>query len=290
MISVVIPTYNRQRTILRAVNSVLNQTYQDLEVIVVDDCSADDTRAVVEAIADPRVRYVCLEKNSGACTARNRGITLSRGEYIAFQDSDDEWYPNKLVKQLAALEENEADIVFCGFEKLYRDDMRWIHPQGLSAHFCSQEELLMTSLASTQTFLGKAEVIRDVMFDAFLPRMQDYDFIIRAAEKYRVYYLDQVLVTVYEQADSITAGKRSYQKRLDITGKLLDKYPALRKAYPRWEVSMLKITAHCLVMLKQDAAPVLKEIYKKEKSLANLGKLILYKLGLLYHIFDRADR
>jgi len=290
MISVVIPTYNRQQTILRAVNSVLNQTYQDLEVIVVDDCSTDDTRAVVEAIADPRVRYVCLEKNSGACTARNKGITLSRGEYIAFQDSDDEWYPNKLVKQLAALEENEADIVFCGFEKLYRDDMRWIHPQGLSAHFCSQEELLMTSLASTQTFLGKAEVIRDVMFDASLPRMQDYDFIIRAAEKYRVYYLDQVLVTVYEQADSITAGKRSYQKRLDITRKLLDKYPALRKAYPRWEVSMLKITAHCLVMLKQDAAPVLKEIYKKEKSLANLGKLILYKLGLLYHIFDRADR
>jgi len=290
MISVVIPTYNRQQTILRAVNSVLNQTYQDLEVIVVDDCSTDDTRAVVEAIADPRVRYVCLEKNSGACTARNRGITLSRGEYIAFQDSDDEWYADKLTRQLAALEENEADIVFCGFEKLYRNDIRWMHPQGLSAHFCSQEELLMTSLASTQTFLGKAEVIRDVMFDASLPRMQDYDFIIRAAEKYRVYYLDQVLVTVYEQADSITAGKRSYQKRLDITRKLLDKYPALRKAYPRWEVSMLKITAHCLVMLKQDAAPVLKEIYKKEKSLANLGKLILYKLGLLYHIFDRADR
>jgi hypothetical protein len=105
-----------------------------------------------------------------------------------------------------------------------------------------------------------------------------------------VYYLDEVLVTVYEQADSITAGKRSYQKRLEITEKLLAKYPQFRSQYPRWEVSMLKIIAHCQVMLKQDATPVLKKIYQKEKSLANWGKLILYKLGLLYLIFDRADR
>ena len=290
MISVVIPTYNRQHTIVRAVNSVLAQTYRDLEVIVVDDCSSDDTRSVVEQIEDSRVRYACLDKNSGACAARNMGISLSRGEYIAFQDSDDAWYPDKLAEQLAALEQSGAHIVFCGFEKLWGNNMRLVHPQNRSSGFCSPEDLLMESLASTQTILGTAEAVRSVMFDPFLPRMQDYDFIIRAVQNYRVYYLDRVLVSVYEQADSITAGKRSYQKRLDITEKLLAKYPQFRTEYPRWELTMLKTIAHCQVMLKQDAAPILKEIYKKEKSLANWGKLILYRLGLLYFLFDRADR
>ena len=103
MISVIIPTYNRASLLPRALDSVLRQTWEDLEVIVVDDASRDDTPQVMAACTDPRVRYIRLEKNSGACVARNTGVAQARGEWIAFQDSDDLWLPEKLEKQMAYL-------------------------------------------------------------------------------------------------------------------------------------------------------------------------------------------
>ncbi|MCK9409939.1 MAG: glycosyltransferase family 2 protein [Bacteroidetes bacterium] len=103
LISVVIPAYNRAKTITYCLDSIVRQTYQTLEVIVVDDCSKDDTVAIVRAYPDARVRCVVLDKNSGAQAARNRGILEARGEWIAFQDSDDEWMPEKLDQQVAEL-------------------------------------------------------------------------------------------------------------------------------------------------------------------------------------------
>lgn len=290
MVSVIIPSYNREKVLPRAIDSVLAQTYTDLEVIVADDCSSDNTRAIVEAYTDPRVRYGCLEKNSGACAARNLGIEMARGEYIAFQDSDDEWLPHKLQFQMDTLAQTGADLTFCSFEKRYDNGTSQVHPQGLSSHMCTKEELMNDSLASTQCILGRAEAVRETMFDVTMPRMQDYDFIIRAVDRYKVYYTDAVLVTLYEQADAITAGKRGYRKHLEIARKLLAKYEHLRPQFPRWELKMLKIIAHSQVMLREDARPVLKEIYTKEKTFGNFSKILLYKTGLLYHIWDRADR
>ena len=103
LISVVIPAFNRSKTISYCLNSVLAQTYNNIDVIVVDDCSTDSTVGIVNNHPDSRVRCIVLEKNSGAQAARNRGIREARGEWIAFQDSDDEWMPNKLEKQVAAI-------------------------------------------------------------------------------------------------------------------------------------------------------------------------------------------
>ena len=89
MVTVVIPTFNRAKVIERAINSVLSQTYTDLELLVIDDCSTDDTKDIISSIKDKRLKYFCLPHNSGACAARNKGIELAAGEYIAFQDSDD---------------------------------------------------------------------------------------------------------------------------------------------------------------------------------------------------------
>jgi GT2 family glycosyltransferase len=102
-VSVVLPAYNRAATIGRAIASVLAQNLSDLELIVVDDGSADGTVAAVRAIADPRLRLVALEANAGAAAARNRGIAEARAPWVAFQDSDDEWLPAKLEKQMARL-------------------------------------------------------------------------------------------------------------------------------------------------------------------------------------------
>jgi glycosyltransferase involved in cell wall biosynthesis len=107
-ISVVIPVYNRAGAIRKCLESILRQTFSPLEVIVVDDCSTDATADIVRSFSDPRVRCIVLEKNSGAQAARNRGIREAKGEWIAFQDSDDEWLPDKLERQVKAL----ADVGF----------------------------------------------------------------------------------------------------------------------------------------------------------------------------------
>mgnify|MGYP002516567543 CR=1 FL=1 len=99
-VSVILPVYNREDTILRALDSVLMQTYRNMEVIVIDDGSDDSTAEIVRNCQDSRVRLVRLPVNGGANAARNAGIRLAEGTYIAFQDSDDEWLADKLEKQI----------------------------------------------------------------------------------------------------------------------------------------------------------------------------------------------
>lgn len=105
LVSVVIPTYNRGHAIRACIASVLAQTIRNIEVVVVDDASQDDTRAQVAALPDPRIRYLAHASNRGGAAARNTGVGAARGDFIAFLDSDDLWAPRKLEKQIAALGE-----------------------------------------------------------------------------------------------------------------------------------------------------------------------------------------
>ena len=115
-VSVVLPAYNRAGAIRGAVESVLRQSFTNFELIVVDDCSTDATAAEVAEIADPRVRLIRHAENRGASAARNTGIREARGPWVAFQDSDDEWLPLKLEKQMARLMAPGAEYVaaYCG--------------------------------------------------------------------------------------------------------------------------------------------------------------------------------
>ncbi|MGC8603005.1 MAG: glycosyltransferase family 2 protein, partial [Desulfomonilaceae bacterium] len=112
LVSVIIPTYNRAHLIERAVNSVLEQTYDKLEIIVVDDGSTDNTGNVLSQLqdGDSRVRYIRHETNKGSQSARNTGIRNARGDYVAFLDSDDEWLPYKLEKQIPLFQNTERNI------------------------------------------------------------------------------------------------------------------------------------------------------------------------------------
>ena len=120
MISVVIPTYNRGHVIRKSIESVLNQSFDDIEVIVVDDGSTDDTKLVVHNINDDRVRYI-YQHNAGACAARNTGIDCAGGDYIAFQDSDDIWHSEKLERQYQKIISVDADVVLCKLNKIFED-------------------------------------------------------------------------------------------------------------------------------------------------------------------------
>ena len=266
MVSVIIPTYNRSKTIERSIYSVLNQTYKDLELIVVDDCSNDNTKQVVDSITDERLRYIKLESNSGACVARNKGIEAAKGQFIAFQDSDDEWMPDKLEEQLKCFELG-ADFVFCGFIRFDEENNQFPYKFRGESRFFSQKELVVESRVSTQTIIGKKQAVMSTLFDPSFPRMQDYDFIIRASENYKIYYLDKELVKMYTQKDSITASKKQYLKRLEICQKIYEKYDYLFTRYPFWKIQLLKAIAHSQIMLKntKEANSTLKKIYTLEK-------------------------
>ena len=99
MISVIIPVYNREKTVKKAIDSVLAQTWKDMEIIVIDDGSTDKSAEVIKSIKDARIKYI-YQKNAGACAARNHGLDLATGDIIAFHDSDDVWHKDKLEKQL----------------------------------------------------------------------------------------------------------------------------------------------------------------------------------------------
>ena len=115
LVSVIIPTRNRVEMLCRAVNSVLSQTFDNLECIVVDDESHDNTEKVINSFEDDRLKYFRHEKNKGASAARNTGIRQSQGEFIAFLDDDDEWLDEKLEKQVNLLENlpSKYGMVYC---------------------------------------------------------------------------------------------------------------------------------------------------------------------------------
>lgn len=104
LVSVIIPTWNRSNTILRAIESVTKQTYKDIEIIICDDGSTDNTRELIKSLGDDRIKIVSLGHSGKPSIARNRGISQAKGEWLAFLDSDDEWLETKLEKQIKAME------------------------------------------------------------------------------------------------------------------------------------------------------------------------------------------
>jgi len=121
-VSVIIPTYNRANFLRSAIQSVLNQTFKDFEVIVVDDASTDNTRQLIHEFVDDRICYIAHNKNRGGSASRNTGIESSKGKFIAFLDDDDMWMPTKLEKQLLLVNMNpEISVVYTGARIIDKD-------------------------------------------------------------------------------------------------------------------------------------------------------------------------
>lgn len=236
-ISVIIPTYNRAHTIRRSVDSVLNQTHRKLEVLVVDDGSTDQTERLFLSETDSRVRYVRYSPNRGACYARNHGVSLAKGAYIAFQDSDDQWAPEKLEKELAYMKETGADMVFCGMNRVHTLGGEWVYYPLVCDQSNMLEQVLTENVASTQTLLVKRDVLNHVRFDTSFRRFQDWDFVLQVLTGgFCVRYLEEALVSSETQADSISvtvdAGTSCEQ--------LFRKYRRLYQGHPRAMAAMYR--------------------------------------------------
>lgn len=212
-VSVIIPTYNRAHLVGRAIESVLNQTYKDFEIIVVDDGSTDNTEEVIKQFQkqDKRIKYLLHEKNRGGSAARNTGIKAVEGEYITFLDSDDEWLPEKLEKQIIMFQslEDKIGFVYVGsFIEEQNTGRKMIAKRPFlkkPAH--AYKRMLAKNLPGTcSTIMVRSDIFTEVGgFDEQLTSQQDWDFSLRVARDYQIVCVPEYLVRRYRQGDQISA-------------------------------------------------------------------------------------
>lgn len=249
-ITVILPTYNRSELLHRAVASVLNQTLNQLELIVIDDGSTDHTATTVEKFAakDPRVIYIRTE-HAGACKARNAGIDRARGKYIAFQDSDDYWQPHFLeTLHKIARSRNDQDVVFCTHLVQHIDGRMRIKPDRLIDQ--PNSTILSGNIVSTQTALVPRRLLSDrIRFDEQLLRYQDWDLwlqMIRASDV-QFFHVHELLVCMQRQPDSISQGSERIRRASVLR--------ILRKHHSAWKCQPCALAKVLWLLVKPSGEP-----------------------------------
>jgi len=186
LVSVIIPTFNRSHLIMRTVESVLKQTLSDIEIIIVNDGSSDNTKDIVSSCTDPRVRYVYKE-NGGVSSARNIGIDIATGDYLCFLDDDDEWAENYLEAMTAALEKNpDYGTAYCPFP-LKGDAPRISKASRPSGHIT--KDLFQKGFVHIVACLIRRDLLDDIRFDTALKIAEDSDFLLRVSLKKKFIFI-----------------------------------------------------------------------------------------------------
>ena len=206
-VSVILPTYNRERVLGRSIQSILDQTFQDFELIVVDDASNDNTRDVVNAFCRPNIRYIRHTENLGPGSARNTGINLAQGKYIAFQDSDDQWLPEKLEKQIRYLDSapSHVGVVYSVLLRMNGSNTMPVPPEKLGRiEGDIHRSLCRGNFIALPSILVKKECFtRAGLFDKHLHQYEDWDMWIRISKYYHFGFIDEPLVNSYFTPGSV---------------------------------------------------------------------------------------
>jgi glycosyltransferase involved in cell wall biosynthesis len=199
-VSVVVPVYNRSADLRRAVRSVLTQSYADLELIVIDDASTEDIGRVLEDIQDSRLRLIRKPVNQGAASARNTGIEAASGRFIAFLDSDDEWLPHKLERQLRQLagRTDGARICCSGYVILHaQEGSRAREFRPADRHGTAQQLVLGCNLSPGSTLIADRGCFEEIgLFDVALRRFEDWDWLLRYLRRYPIAIEPAVLARI----------------------------------------------------------------------------------------------
>ena len=211
MVSVILPTYNRAELLPRSIQSVLNQTHDDFELIVVDDGSEDDTASVIKRFSDERIRYLKLSRNVGVSRAQNAGLAEARGAYLAFQGSDDEWHNEKLERQRHALESHpEATVAYSDINRVCADGrVLYLRSPTIvrGTLIDPQTRFWQTYMLAMQAVLIRRARLGDVYFDERLVMFEDLDLNLRLAQHHDYFHLKEPLVNYYE-TKGITGNRR----------------------------------------------------------------------------------
>lgn len=303
LVSVVIPTHNRQDLIQRAVDSALAQTYQQIEVIVVSDGSTDDTASVVNKIcsSDKRVSFIEYSPGKGGNHARNTGIKAAKGEWVAFLDDDDEWHAAKIEKQLEVANQDDGIGLICtGMLAIYDGDGSTSVYIPDTPYDASKAILLRNTIGSTTTVMMKHELLDACgMFDEDLMAKQDYDLWVRACQMTKVGVVKEPCVN-YHNLVSNNQVSWNYKKYADATEYLNKKYEQLYKeklSDEEWaelcSISMFSIARKAMKVNNGKAARqyICKSLRYKKKPiviLAWLGSFLPFPiLNRIYNKFFR---
>lgn len=226
IVSVVIPTYNRAEYLPRAVDSVLEQTITDLEVIIVDGASTDDTESVVKEYSDPRIRYIRHEENRGASAGRNTGIKAAEGAFVAFLDDDDEWQPRKLKEQLNAYEQaNESvGVVYTGIKNVDAEGRTNAIKTPEIEGDVTKELLLHNYIGSFSALLVDSETIeRTGLLNEQFPSWEDWEYYVRLSKTCQFASVPEALVIRHNSAHK--------QISDDVETRISETYPMIREQF-----------------------------------------------------------
>jgi len=242
LVSVVIPTYNRVRFVGGAIESVLAQSFRDFEIVVVDDCSSEDTEAVIKKFPTGTVRYIRHNRQRGGAAARNTGITECSGEFVAFLDDDDEWYPEKLTRQMQIMLSAPAEVggVYTGYFIVDRRT-NGIRGQIVPTDRGDLSETLLAGncIGGTSSMLMRRSCFEKVgLFDERLPSFQDYDLWIRAARKYQFECVREPMLKYYMHADKIWTNSNALIQGLELMLRKYGHAPAFRRKCASYYLSL----------------------------------------------------
>lgn len=226
LVSTIIPTYNRAELTERAVHSVLSQTYTDLEAIIVDDGSSDDTRDRVKALqqVDHRIKYFYHDINRGAQAARNTGVDAARGQYLAFLDSDNEWLPRKLEKQMALFSDksDSLGVVYCGYLKVSTggDVLTEYMPRYRGLIY---KQTLGDWLTDTSTIVVRKDILEKIHgFNDKVRAYHEWDLCIRLARECEFDFVPECLTIYHEHA--LPSISKDYLRDVHGYGDVIDIY------------------------------------------------------------------
>jgi glycosyltransferase involved in cell wall biosynthesis len=194
LVSIIMPAYNAEETIKESIQSVINQTYGNWELLVVNDGSSDNTVAIIESYEDARIKLI-NQKNSGVSSARNNALRQAIGEYVSFLDSDDLWVETKLEVQMQYLQENNLKFVYSkSYSFLNDSDNIKKAFKFVKLDFKDREEILIYDFIPILTVVFHKSILKEVgLFDESLQGTEDWDLWIRVLQKYEAGLIDKYL-------------------------------------------------------------------------------------------------
>ena len=239
--SVIISTRNRCKMLGHAIKSVLNQTFRDFELIIVDGASTDDTEKVVRSFTDSRIIYIKQQENISATDSLNRGLQIAKGEYIALQDDDDEWFPEKLEKQLQVFVSGPSDlgIVYC-WEEIYDYKNQKIierTKQNLRGNVFL-DLLSYPGYGGGSLMVFKTKVVHQIPFVQETKLPSDYFWCLKVAKYYKFDYVPEVLSRtninhLYGRLTNLACNNLNYKDAIELSEKILTTFAEDFTNYPQ---------------------------------------------------------
>lgn len=207
-VSVIVPAHNSGRFIAETIMSVLNQTHKNFEIIIVDDCSTDDTIEIIKSFEDERILLLENESNSGAAYSRNKAIANAKGDFIAFLDADDKWLPDKLEKQILFMESNHYDFSYTGYSWV-REDNSEIGVFVSGPTKVTHKMFLRSNYVGCSTVMFRRSIYPDLNVPDSIKKRNDYALWLLLSKKADCYYLDECLTKYRKISGSISSGSKA---------------------------------------------------------------------------------